>query len=324
MRSIDHKDLFTFLLREHRLGRVRFRKRDMETTCPRCERERKFSVDVFSGRYACFTCDLSGNMYRTLAEERARWRPIRETLGGRSGALSAGTSGCPAPGGPRGTSSALWTLDGLPWVPTEEQPRLQPSPAQMKVAYHYCLGRGMTVGQIAKYRVAVVPYQPRVYFNYWDNQGQITFWMGRSTSPSVEPKTLEPGTDKPLFGTHVLGGDGGELAGRVVPLVEGVFDHFSTPGSLATMGSFLSGAQAADMAKLAPAWVPVLYDPDAHDKALKAASLLWAHGVPAAAIRWGDNTADPGSLGWARMSAIVEQLERMGPPGRCCAIDVRV
>lgn len=306
------------VIREVRLGNYKTRVRDLECSCPVCKRYPKFAINVTTGKYGCYGCGLHGKIATQIAENRDKWSAVRSCMMDTNSPRSR----------PTGTRSLavslpLWPVSGIPGDPPVSHPGPEPSPALVAQALKYCLSRGMTMAQVRKYRCSVIPFTPRVYFPYWNDTDSLSFYMGRALSPSIEPKTLEPGNGvvKPLFGLHVL--DRGNIRGQMLPLVEGVFDHFATPGSIASMGSYVSQEQVDGIRRLAPSWVPVIYDPDAVSKATRVANMLWKAGIRSAPVQWVGTNRDPGDLGYAVMTGVVDQLNRMSIPGRLVVVRIR-
>lgn len=309
--KVSRREIFNHVLAEHRMGRLRTRVTDIECECPACHRDRKFSVNVYSGRYACFTCDLSGSILSEILQNKPRWVPVRALLGGGSVTGGTGRTGT-GPEARGAVSLPLWPIAGYPDHPLPPPPGPRPLAGQLRRGYEYCLLRGMTPGQIGAYRVGMKGFDSRVYFPYWTGEGEMTYWMGRTILPEEQPKTLEPGTEKPLYGVHVHE----PTPDGVVSLVEGVFDHFATRGSLAAMGSFVSEAQALALQRLRPLWVPILFDPDAVQRAIRACELLWSVGVPSAVVKLVGTEKDPADLGFEIMGGVMDALEAMNPPKR--------
>lgn len=287
-----------------RLGAFRLRNEDVEVRCPSCSKLFKFSINTRTGVFGCFSCSARGRLASTQSPE---WHSLRRRVLGAV-QLSA----------PRASRSfalpfSLWPLSGglIPLWGGSEKP--VPSPSLVRRAYEYALRRGMSPPDIERYKVSVVPHVDRLFFPHWNKAGEIDFYMGRALDEGTKPKTLEPAThtSKPLFGLHVH-----EPTLDPLILVEGVFDHLATPGSVALMGSTLSRVQAEQIAKLRPEWVAVVLDPDAPGKAIQIAKMLWSVGVRAASIRVPDITLDPGALGRDTMSELVEAVRTLNRPNR--------
>lgn len=296
--------VFEHVLSELSKGKVRPRGKNVELRCPACGREGKFAVNVYTGRHACFSCDgAAGSIGREITRSKVVWGPVSRMVeegtggGGRKGlALSR-----------EGISLPLWTAEAIS-VPLRPGDKGRPLPSLIARAREYALSRGVTPDQIRKYRMSVVNMVNRVYLPYWETDGRLTFYVGRALSDTVNPKTIEPGTAKPLFGLHVEPFPE-QIAGTTMGLVEGFFDHVATPRSFALMGSTMSSLQLEQIKSLRPSGVLVMMDPDAKPKALKIAETLIFHGVPAGVVVL-PGSADPSSTGRSRMEKIVDQLGR--------------
>ena len=313
----DRQSIFNYVVAKVRSGDYRVRKDDIEIDCPSCGGHKKFAVNVQKGMYGCFICPTKGSVGFLIRENPREWRGVRDTLSDFRGSRSVGPDLKPGD-----VTLPLYPIGGYSSSTPAPRPLGGIFPSTVERAVKYCLGRGMTMDQIIRYKVGILPLVNRVYFPYWEPDGKMTYWMGRSTNPVEEPKTLEPGNQelKPLFGQHVGSWD---KSGPLL-LVEGVFDHFATPNSYALMGSFLSEANVRKIAKANPTWVAVLLDPDAVWKAQSLCKTLWKAGVKCSYVRWTDTSKDPGDLGWDRMSGVETALSRMSVPIRPGEIRVRV
>lgn len=280
--------------------------------CPACGKPDHFAVKIQTGAYNCFKCRTKGSL-ATDESSVVVWRTVRRMLG-KSGRYAPGLAGSASPGGPEPGSDTVSRLlrPVMAGVVATDAPRAsRPLPGQSKRVIDYCLRRGMTPAQIRQYRVSSVDLSQRAYFPVWDESQQTIFWMGRSIDGS-DPKTLEPGWVKPLYGVHATAYP---LKGQVVSLVEGVFDHFATPGSLALMGSSINPEQVAQMKLIRPKWVPVLLDPDAISKAFRISNLLWAAGIKSCPLRLRAEK-DPADIGFEKMAEVVARIERLPMPTR--------
>lgn len=292
------------------LGAYRVRKGNVEIDCYLCGGQNKLSLHVERAIFSCFKCGFGGSARYTLLRDPALWGTLRGVVGGTGSHPSGGISG------PReGISLPLRTIggDAAP-LPPPLRPLGDAFPALRRKAREYLVGRGVTPEQITRYAASVIPGDAsRVYFPVWGDRG-LSYYMGRALDPDGEPKTLEPGTEKPLFGLHVQP----FIEGDVMVLVEGAFDHLATPGSLAVMGSVITPYQLDLVKKGKPAWVAILFDPDARGKALKQAQMLWSAGVKARSITFGSTLAhgDPGDHGQEMMGKVVRSIKRCDAPNR--------
>lgn len=312
--------LFEYVVSQVRSGRCRVRSHNLEIDCPACHGHMKFSIHAERGAYGCFTCPLSGTIRHQVLDNRLRWVPVRDLVHGRDEMTGRRASAATRTGGD-GISLPFYTLAGDRGSLQTPTGLPTPFPSAVEGGIRYCLGRGMTMGQISTYRVGILPMVPRVYFPYWDDKGTVTYWMGRSIHSDVEPKTLEPGdrSEKPLFGRHVNSWTGGPML-----LVEGVFDHFTTPNSVAMMGSFISNYQVNQIREMGPPWVALVLDPDAIGKSMQICKRLWESGIKCACLRWDKVQKDPGDLGFSVMAGVQQLLEKMSVPVRPCIMRVRL
>jgi hypothetical protein len=179
-------------------------------------------------------------------------------------------------------------------------------------AYKYALSRGVTPAQVVDYKLSVKPLDGRLWFPVWDTGGTVHFRMGRVIGDDPGIKTIEEGDgSKPLYGSHVRSPSG------FVALVEGVFDHFATPDSYATMGSHVSPSQLETML----GWQTTgqvrsfigLYDPDAKDKARSQCLYLRKSGLNASVCFLEGTDADPAELGVGVMKQAIRWLRSFRP-----------
>lgn len=297
------------------LGDYEVRGQNIITPCPKCGKaDDHFAFRADRKVYNCYSCGFKGRV-RLDEWDFPRWRRLARMVGDAVDALPAGPQG--------GISLGLWTVGGdQRSLGPEDTP--EPYPSLIGRVVDYCLSRGMTYNQIRDYRVSAIDCDARAYFPYWDHRGEISFYMGRAIDPDAKPKTLEPPATvatKPLFGPHVRRST---YRGKMVTLVEGVFDHFATPDSACVFGSALNNNQINDLADLRPSWVPVMFDPDAMAKARIIVKKLWVRGIPAAPVDISEYgyKEDPASLGLPVMNEIITALERGGIPRSPACISV--
>ena len=144
-----------------------------------------------------------------------------------------------------------------------------------------------------------------MYFPYWDEEGTLTFWMGRAMKTVIEPKTIEPdNASKPLYGRHVT-----KLSGILPPLlVEGVFDHFVTPSSYALMGSGITGSQIATLRLDGVRTVALLQDPDASESMKMNSKKMGKFGIKSHMVMLSGDK-DPAMIGANKMADIVTHIQ---------------
>jgi hypothetical protein len=291
---MDRRDVYKHVVEYLKAGLANVRSDEAEMVCPNCGDDgNHFSVNVKKGVFNCYKCHFSGSLLPIISQNRSEWLSlVRTPHDGYRPSTGRVFSFCGTP---------LWQVDTGGVI--REQTGETSTTAALR-AEEYCLRRGMTKEQIKDYCVSIKPYDPRVYFPYWDDQGQLTFWMGRAIPAVIEPKTIEPeGAEKPLFGRHVK-----RLSGRLVILVEGVFDHFVTPCSYAIMGSAITGSQIATLRLDYVKRVILLQDPDAGQAMADNHKKLARFGILAHICSLG-GSRDPADLGRKKMADVVGQLE---------------
>lgn len=183
--------------------------------------------------------------------------------------------------------------------------RLDPwQQAQIDKALRYCKKRGMTDSQINEYQVAIKPGENRVYFPYWNQRFEVTFFTARLyVENSDEPKTIElASSDKPLYGRHVA------PLGKSVVLVEGVFDHFATPGSYALMGSCITKPQLFQLKADGVTRAFLIMDHDAKLTCYQQTAAIAAAGITPFPVFIEDTEKDPAQLGREAMRGLVQKL----------------
>ncbi len=265
-------------------SRARLAGDQIVTACPQCGKAEHLYLHRTRLLYLCFRCGLKGSL---LAEvSRSEWRQYLRGLGE-----------------PReGTSVASVDLGGHLYPLASG---IAPAGSPTLRARKYLAGRGVTEGQVSRYLLSVKPFDGRVWFPYWENR-RLTWAMGRALG-SQEPKTVDFGEEKPLYGVHVT-----KPVGDVF-VVEGVFDHLATPSSVAVCGSTVSRSQLFALSSLSPERVFVLFDPDAEDKAVQAAAEMRSVGLKAFPVLWRGNEKDPADLGGALMGELVNKVRSSAP-----------
>lgn len=289
------REIFESVLSGSRSGNLNIRGDQVVMDCPFCGKEGHFYVHVNRGWYRCFKCTATGSMAGFLSDDPVRWRK----------AISGVSSPCPvvSPPWPSVTSDDIGGLPLSPLIPSDLPPWPVPGmseivSARMGRATAYTRGRGMTDDQIKTYRVSVSPGDNRVYFPYWDDRG-LSFYVARSMT-GEEPKTLEPGTTKPLYGAHIT------KPGKTAVLVEGVFDHLATPNSYSLMGHAINSLQLSQLKNTEVVFV--ILDPDMPLESNRMAQLLRRHGKTACSVDMVCTRKDPADLGHETMRGLVMML----------------
>ncbi len=276
---------------------------ELVVVCPGCgDDEQHFSVNVHSGAYNCYKCPTRGTIKRFISSKPALWQkhtlskksPVRETKENR-------------------TDVHFFPLTQLVYPSQTEGARegkgnaFLGSRKTILEALDYCYGRGLSPEQIEKYQVSLCNHHRRVFFPYWNDNREITFYMGRLLdNSSSEPKTLEPkNTVKPLFGRHV------NKLKKWCVLVEGVFDHLVTPNSYAIMGSNITVEQLETLKEDGIVKVVLFFDGDADEKVRFAQKKLSELRVKSFPIRIDiEKDYDPSTLGKATVLEIVNYVEK--------------
>jgi len=220
--------------------------------CPGCGDDEHFSINGRTGLFNCFKCPIGGNLKPEIGKHLSEWRKLVRVVSGRPTA-------CVTRPSPFCSLDGNTLSDTLQGVVSGKKRSLQEVRAQRELMY--CIKRGMTKKQVYDYKVFIKPFDSRVYFPYWNEDGNVVFTMGRAMNNDVKPKTLESGeTIKPLFGRHL------QIHRNDVFLVEGVFDHFVTPISYATMGSAAISQQITQLVLDGVKRVFLLFDPEAGEE----------------------------------------------------------
>ena len=278
-------------------GPVRQTGDQLVTGCPKCGKPDHLYVQRSRLLFYCFKCGNRGSAISEIDGKRAEWRLFLSGLGEPREAASKAQVDL---GG-----SMYPLIGGAP-----------PRGCPVVRATRYLAGRGVTAAQIGRYLISVKPFDGRVWFPYW-SAGVMTWAVGRALGATLEPKTLDVGEDKPLYGDHVHAPVGD------VFLVEGVFDHLVTPSSLALCGSGISRLQLASLRALDVGRVFVVLDPDAEPKALEVAELVRSVGLKCWPVLWRRNEKDPSKMGRALMTELVGKVRR-GAPVRQQAVYLHV
>ena len=291
------KEVYQHIVDHLQSGACTAEKGEVKMSCPGCGDEEHFSINIRKGVFNCFKCEVGGNVRYEIQKNKQEWLSLVSRLPSNTATTS--------PGRP----SPICSLDGtaisvvLQNIPPDKT--LLEYTAAVK-AMKYCYKRGMTKEQIETYKVCVKLLDPRVWFPYWDKDGEVIYQMGRSMTDMVEPKTFSIGLELPLFGRHI------HIERDEVVLVEGVFDHFVTPGSYALMSSNVTGPQIIQLREDGVKRIFIILDPDANKQAITAARKLanFRFDVFPVVIQGGK---DPAELGKEHMSTIVKIIKKNHP-----------
>lgn len=274
---------------------------EVSMRCPGCDDEKgHFSVNTRLGLYHCFKCGISGGFLSVILKNRKEWFSI----------VRKGQSNSPLKYIRK--ERGVCPLDAEPITAildaTEECVSQSLKHKLAKKAMRYCLKRGMTRKQIEQYQVSIKKYDPRVYFPYWGESNEITFWTGRVMNDNTElKKSIEPdNSEKPLYGRHI------EIIRNEVVLVEGTFDHFVTPTSYAVMGSSVTTIQTRQLKKDGVKRVFLVFDPDANEQSQRTTKKLAKEKFDVFPILI-NNYQDPAKIGRATMSRIIQTAKQHHP-----------
>lgn len=111
-----------------------------------------------------------------------------------------------------------------------------------KDAYDYLTNRGITDRIIAKHNIGYInkTYIPslckRVYIPSYDQNDNLTYWVGRDYTNTNKQKTKNPKISK----TEIIFNEGLINWYEPITIVEGPFDHIVTPNSIPLLGKTLS------------------------------------------------------------------------------------
>ena len=294
--------VYSYVIGCIRAGAYDHNDEELQMRCPSCGDEKAhFSINIRKALYNCFKCSLGGNIRYQIMKDRSRWSSLI------SGLLSIPQEKV------SGRHSAICSLDGRPlsefWgdSPLTFDRRM----SSMNRAVSYCMKRGMTKDQILEYRVFIKDFDSRVYFPYWNNNGDITFWTGRIMDDvplGNAVKTISSDeSERPLYGRQVH-----RLRNDVV-LVEGVFDHFSTPNSYALLGSNISLPQMKILRNDRIKRVFVILDPDATSESINVAKKLSNTNFKVYPVVINKYDKDPADIGVEHMTNIVNILLKSSP-----------
>lgn len=272
-------------------GDVDLRGDQIIADCPECGKEGHCYVQPYKGLWYCFRCGRGGTIVADIRASGGRWeRSVRRLAG-----IHRSPTGTRFPG-LRDTSGV--SLDVREVTPPDGTCKLTTR------GRRYLKERGVSDYQIHLYAPFSVLGSPRVYFPYWNERGELTYYIGRAIPHGLEPKTMEnPDPVRPLFGKHVR-----KFTDWVV-LVEGVFDHLATPRSYACLGSHLTDEQAFVLKGDGVEQVWILFDPDAREKSDRSVNKLRSMGVSAASVFVENTKKDPNDLGPVVMTEVVNSLK---------------
>ena len=271
---------------------------ELSLACPDCGDESHFSVNIYNGKYNCFKCPVGGRLATIIINNRLEWKKLTQNLIEKDFLSSRSVEKIYLPENSFNVYNVLYPDSTL-----SQKKHIANSLSLCQKAYSYCTKRGLSKEQIRDYRIYVCPGDPRVYFPYWNKDGEIVHYMGRKMmGDDTTMKTKDSvNSEKPLFGRHV------KVIKDDVILVEGVFDHFATPQSYALMGSSIGVEQMLQLRKDGVSRIFVVGDPDASKTADSIAKKLRNFKFNAFPVNL-HASGDPGDLGKVTMVEVVDKL----------------
>lgn len=256
---------------------------NLSATCPWCDKPGHFSVNIETGRWRCFKCDVRGHDFARLIAEvegisvgHAHAHMMRRTINFRK----------PREEQPEGLLSRLRRLRGAPESPQEPEGTLYPSPLEFVPVYgpdgrwsmpEYLLQRGVTRKAARHWGLGYCTrgrYADRIVMPISCPNGQS--FTARAAVEMRGPRYLNP---KEAKHSRLVYGWDCAIGHPVIVLVEGPFDairlwQYGIP-ALGLLGKELSRQQARLLCRLPiTTRIVVMLDPEARDKAFKAASML--------------------------------------------------
>ena len=170
--------------------------------CPECDGKFKLYINPDTGLYCCFKCGLKGKV----------------EMGGAADVNEAGRE-------------IMGLMVGQPGY-TQGEVELPPFHALSPRAERYMMRRGITLETVKKLGIVEWEDKYRILFPYWDDQGQLVYWNGRSFSDQLAqgPKYIAAPGKHPLY---VLEPETPCFMEAPTVIVEGVFDaiavHLAAP-----------------------------------------------------------------------------------------------
>ncbi|KKN13376.1 hypothetical protein LCGC14_1006950 [marine sediment metagenome] len=291
-------EIYQYIIAHIQDGAYTLSGKELFVPCPECGNESHFSINLTNGKYNCFKCPVGGKLAPEIVKHRLEWQRLVRNLPTGDFLNSKLTGKIILPENSFIIYNVLY-LNSL----TSKKKHIQNSLSLCEKAFKYCIKRKLTKEQIRDYRVYVCPMDPRVYFPYWDDHGEIVYYMGRKMmgdQDTLKTKDAE-NAEKPLFGRHV------KVHRDTVVLVEGAFDHFVTPISYAIMGSSISVYQMLLLKEDGVKRVFVLGDPDASATIVNTTKKLRDFRITAFPV-FIHMDGDPSDLGRKRMEMITKEL----------------
>jgi DNA primase len=135
-------------------------------------------------------------------------------------------------------------------------------------AYSYITNRGITDEKIEKFEIGFCDkgsHSGRIIVPSYDNNGNLTYYIARSWSPTTKAKYKNPEAekDKIIFNERLIDWK------KDIYLVEGVFDSIFLDNSIAMLGKHMSELLFNTLYSKAEGNIIIALDGDAWDNALK-------------------------------------------------------
>ena len=229
--------------------------------CPVCNHyKRKLEVSLITGKYNCWVCGFSGVSFKSLLKKLHAGKEYYEKLCNLK--IKADNK----------------TVEKYLSLPETFKPLInQNNDVEYKNAIKYCLNRGLTAYDIARYNIGYCDggvFRNRIIVPSYDEFGSLNFYCGRDYYDSKMKYRLCDST-KNIIGFELFSNFSEQIT-----LVEGVFDAMAVKyNAIPLFGKMLSEKLKIKILETKPPRVNVLLDNDALKESIRICEFLIDHGI---------------------------------------------
>lgn len=230
--------------------------------CPVCNHyKRKLEINLLTGKYNCWVCGFSGVTFKSLLKKLQAGKEYYEILCNIKVKNTFSKE-----------DKKILTL------PESFKPLIKPSnDIEYKNALNYCLSRGITGYDIARYNIGYCDdgvFRNRVIIPSYDENGSLNFYSGRDYYNSKMKYRLCDST-KNVIGFELL-----INFNEPITLVEGPFDAFAVKYNVIPLfGKLLSEKLKIKILETKPPRINVLLDNDAIKESIKMCEFLYKNSI---------------------------------------------
>ena len=246
--------------------------------CPVCNHyKRKLEISLTTGKYNCWVCGFSGVSFKSLLKKLKAGKEYYEVL-------------CNI----KIKNNDKKFEDKILSLPDSFKPLIQTSnDVEYKNALNYCLNRGITGYDIARYNIGYCDeglFRNRIIVPSYDEFGSLNFYCGRDYYDSKMKYRLCD------FTKNIIGFELFVNFNEPITLVEGPFDAFAVKYNVIPLfGKILSEKLKLKILETKPPRINVLLDNDAMKDSLKICEFLIKNNINTYLVNL--DGKDPNELG---------------------------